>query len=263
MLGIVGIIAFLTVLGLSLFITRLATIALTYTGLSWEAARFQARSAFTGTGFTTTEAERVVDHPVRRRIIMLLMIARSAGVVSIIISLILSFGGSQSDVGRLYRLLWIIAGVAVLLAAAKSSLIDRTLSRAIRWALQKWTSLDVHDYTSLLKLSGEYMVTEIQVREGDWLVGKDLSRCRLPQEGIMVLGIYRSDGDYIGVPRGETEIYDKDTLVVYGRSKSLRELEQRRADRSGDQAHDESVHEQKRHRAEQEQREQAHKQKRG
>ena len=118
MLGIVGIIAFLTVLGLSLFITRLATIALTYTGLSWEAARFQARFAFTGTGFTTSEAERVVDHPVRRRIIMLLMIARSAGVVSIIISLILSFGGYQSDLGRLYRLLWIIGGVAVLLAAA-------------------------------------------------------------------------------------------------------------------------------------------------
>ena len=70
MLGIVGVIAFLTVLGLSLFITRLATIALTYTGLSREAARFQARSAFTGTGFTTSEAERVVDHPVRRRIIM-------------------------------------------------------------------------------------------------------------------------------------------------------------------------------------------------
>lgn len=137
MLGIVGIIAFLTVLGLSLFITRLATIALTYTGLSWEAARFQARSAFTGTGFTTSEAERVVDHPVRRRIIMLMMIARSAGVVSIVISLILSFGGYQSDVGRLYRLLWIIGGIAVLLAAAKSNLVDRTLSRAIRWALKK------------------------------------------------------------------------------------------------------------------------------
>ena len=55
-----------TVLSLSLFVTQLATIALTYTGLSLEAARFQARSAFTGTGFTTSEAENVVDHPVRR-----------------------------------------------------------------------------------------------------------------------------------------------------------------------------------------------------
>jgi NhaP-type Na+/H+ and K+/H+ antiporter len=261
MLGVVGIIAFLTVLGLSLFITRLATIALTYTGLSWDAARFQARSAFTGTGFTTSEAERVADHPVRRRIIMLLMIARSAGVVSIVISLILSFGGSHSDISRLYRLLWVVGGVAVLLAAANSRLIDRALSRLIKWALKKWTTLDAHDYTNLLKLSGEYMVTEIQVREGEWLVGKTLRECRLPEEGMMVLGIYRSGGNYIGIPRGETKIYPDDRLVVYGRSKTIQELEQRRADRSGDEAHSNSVREQKR-RAEQERSESTHKRKR-
>jgi NhaP-type Na+/H+ and K+/H+ antiporter len=262
MLGVVGIIAFLTVLGLSLFITRLATIALTYTGLSWDAARFQARSAFTGTGFTTSEAERVVDHPVRRRIIMLLMIARSAGVVSIVMSLILSFGGSQSDISRLYRLLWVVGGVVVLLTAAKSRFIDNALSCLIKWALRKWTTLDVHDYTNLLKLSGEYMVTEIQVREGEWLVDKTLRECRLPEEGMMVLGIYRSGGSYVGIPRGETEIYADDTLVVYGRSKTLQELEQRRADRSGDQAHSNSVYEQKRYRAEQERSESVHKRKR-
>jgi hypothetical protein len=262
MLGIVGIIAFLTVLGLSLFITRLATIALTYTGLSWEAARFQARSAFTGTGFTTSEAERVVDHPVRRRIIMLLMIARSAGLVSIVISLILSFGGSQSDISRLYRLLWVIGGIAALLAVANNDFINRILSRMIKWALRKWTTLDVHDYTNLLKLSGEYMVTEIQVRGGEWLVGKKLRECRLPEEGMIVLGIHRDGGNYVGVPRGETEIYRNDKLVIYGRSKTLQELEQRRADRSGDQAHDISVREQEMHSADQEQRERAHKRKR-
>jgi hypothetical protein len=71
--------------------TRIAATALALTGLSREAARFQVRSAFTGTGFNTREAEKVVDHPVRRQIIMLLMIARSAGVVSIIISLTRAF----------------------------------------------------------------------------------------------------------------------------------------------------------------------------
>jgi len=55
MQGIVGIITFLVLLGLSLVVTRLATIALSLTGLSSEAASFQARSAFTGTGFTTLE----------------------------------------------------------------------------------------------------------------------------------------------------------------------------------------------------------------
>ena len=106
------------------------------------------------------------------------------------------------------------------------------------------------------------MVTEIQVREGEWLVGKTLRECRLPEEGMMVLGIYRSGGSYVGIPRGETEIYADDTLVVYGRSKTLQELEQRRADRSGDEAHNNSVREQDRYRAEQERSESAHRRKR-
>jgi Trk-type K+ transport system membrane component len=47
----------LIALALSLIITRVATMALMLTGLSRESARFQSRSAFTGVGFTTTEAE--------------------------------------------------------------------------------------------------------------------------------------------------------------------------------------------------------------
>ena len=85
MRGIIGIAALLTALGLSLLITRLASTALMLTGLSKEAARFQARSAFTGTGFTTHEAEKVVNHPVRRRVIALLMICRSAGLITILV----------------------------------------------------------------------------------------------------------------------------------------------------------------------------------
>src|SRR6056297_2866304 len=112
MVGIIGIIAALTVLGISLVITRIASTALSLTGLSWEAARFQARSAFTGTGFTTHEAEKIVSHPLRRKIIMWLMVARSAGFLSIIISLILSFGSTEDDPAtRLMRLSWLVGGV--------------------------------------------------------------------------------------------------------------------------------------------------------
>lgn len=76
--------------------SRIATIAITYTGLSREAARFQARSALTGSGFTTSESEKVVTHPVRRRIILLLMLLGNAGIVAAISSLILAFLGQQS-----------------------------------------------------------------------------------------------------------------------------------------------------------------------
>ncbi len=90
-------------------ITRGATVALTLTGLSAEAARFQARSALTGTGYTTSETEKVVDHPLRGGIGMVLMLLRSAGFVSILISLLLSFIEGEADsVDRLPRLAWLV-----------------------------------------------------------------------------------------------------------------------------------------------------------
>ncbi len=45
------------VMFLSLIVVRIGAEALTLTGLSRQEAKFQARSAWTGTGFTTSEAE--------------------------------------------------------------------------------------------------------------------------------------------------------------------------------------------------------------
>ena len=67
-----ALVSLLVTIALSLLITHIASMALTMTGLSRDLAKFQARSAFTGVGFTTNEAEKVVAHPVRRRILMLL-----------------------------------------------------------------------------------------------------------------------------------------------------------------------------------------------
>ncbi|NOK57506.1 MAG: potassium transporter TrkA [Chloroflexi bacterium AL-W] len=94
-----AIISLLLVITISIVITRIATIALTHTGLSKESARFQARSAFTGAGFTTNESESVVNHPIRRRIVLLLMLLGNAGIVTAVSSLILTFvnqSGPQS-----------------------------------------------------------------------------------------------------------------------------------------------------------------------
>lgn len=87
----VAISSLLLVLVFSLLITRIATIALTYTGLSHQSAKFQARSAFTGVGFTTSESEKVVNHPVRRRILLLMMLVGNAGIVTVIATFILGF----------------------------------------------------------------------------------------------------------------------------------------------------------------------------
>lgn len=247
MVGVIGIIALLTVLGLSLFITRLATIALTMTGLSRQAASFQARSAFTGTGFTTRESEHIANHPVRRRIIMVLMILRSAGLVTVIISVILSFATAAKESERLARLGWIIGGVVLLLAAGHLPIVSLGLEKLIGWALGRWTDLDVWDYSSLLKLSGDYAVSEMQVRDSDWVEGKELRECDLNEEGVTVLGIERAEGEYVGAPRGSTPIHKGDTLILYGRNEVLEDLDQRRGGGSGDVAHEEAVAKQQQH----------------
>lgn len=258
MVGIVGIIASLTVLGLSLVITRIATTALNLTGLSWEAAKFQARSAFTGTGFTTTEAERVVDHPVRRRVVMWLMIVRSAGLISIIISLILSFGSTGEDeLPRLIRLAWLILGVGLLWLAARSNYIERWMRRVIERALNRWNDLEIRDYPELLKLSGEYTVREVTVDENAWLADKRVKECRLHDEGVLILGVYRTDGRYVGAPMADTRIYAGDVLILYGRARTLKNLDEREAGVKGEAEHEEAVNEQRLEESEQQREESA------
>ncbi len=83
----IPIITMLVVIIVGLIITRIATVALTYTGISRDFARFQARSAYSGVGFTTSESERIVRHPVRRRIVMILMLVGNAGIAAMVASM--------------------------------------------------------------------------------------------------------------------------------------------------------------------------------
>ena len=69
----------LVTLALSSSVMRIAAVV---TGLSREAAGFQARSAFTGVGFTTGESELIVRHPVRRRIVSMPMLLGGVGLVT-------------------------------------------------------------------------------------------------------------------------------------------------------------------------------------
>ncbi len=251
MLLIVGIITLFVVLSLSLFVVRLATVALSMTGLSEQAASFQARSAFTGTGFTTSESEQVVNHPVRRRVITALMMLQSARFFGILISLILMIAGAAADLHQLYNLVWLAAAAAALLILTYSQNLEKLTKATMANALDRWTDLQIQDYARLLDLSGDYMVTEIKLDEDDWLDGKQIRDCNLRSEGLLILGITRDDGSYVGVPRPKTELHAGDRLVIYGRGEAVDDLDRREKGRSGDAAHEVAVSEQDRQMTEQ------------
>lgn len=242
----VAIVTLVVVLFLSLIVVRIAAEALTLTGISREAARFQARSAWTGTGFTTAEAEEVVGHPVRRRIIGLLMLLRSAGLVTAASTLMLSFVNVEERGEGLERLLLLLAALVALYFFARSEWVDRRLSRLIAWALKRYTAIDTRDYAGLLHLAGEYAVMELKVRRGGWMADKTLDRLDLPDEGVLVLGVVRRDGAYLGAPRGGTRLAPGDTVLLYGRSPILADLDRRRADPGGERAHRAAVADERR-----------------
>lgn len=225
------------VLALSLIIIRIGTMALMLTGLSQEAARFQSHSAFTGVGFTTSEAETITQHPVRRHIVMALMIAGNVGIatgISVLLLALLTVGKSEHLLSGLIALL---ISLIVLWTIAHSRWVERSLNRVIAAALNKFSQLEVRDYVSLLELSKGFSVTELVVDPEDWIAGKTLANLGLAREGVLVLGIKRQNGDYVGAPSGGSHINAYDQIVVYGPVKRLQELATRKADEAGEAAH--------------------------
>lgn len=231
---VIAIATLLVLMTIGLLITRIATVVLEATGMSTHAARFQARSAFTGSGFTTRESESVVDHPVRRKVIMWLMLLGNAGIVAAAGSLIIGFRGRGSDA---WRVLELGAGLIVLLVVSRSRYVDRLLTLGIGRALERFSGFVSRDTDSLIRLADGYTVSELSVEDGDWIAGRTLRETGLRDEGIVVLGIERANGRYVAAPSADSEIRPRDTLIVYGAARSVHELDDRRAGTAGDRRH--------------------------
>lgn len=236
-----GIVSFFVVIILSAIIVRIATALLSLSGLSDESAKFQARSAFTGTGFTSRETENVVNHPFRRRVIMVLMLVRNFGFVSVISTILLSFLGTSSDAQVLIRVGILVGGLLFLFLLSRSKLLDRWLRRIVERALRHSQLVHVADYENLLNLSGEHEVIETPIRPDSWLAERTLQELELGAEGILMLGIRRTDGYFVGTPNGGSYVDVGDRVIMYGRDEALRDVSERNLGPEGDERHRQAV----------------------
>ncbi|MDH3680625.1 MAG: TrkA C-terminal domain-containing protein [Acidimicrobiia bacterium] len=240
----IALIALLILVTLFLMASRVSAVALEATGMARPSAQFQARSALMGVGYTTAEAEYVTSHPARRRIVLFLMTFGNAGIVTGIGGFILTFIDTEAT-QTLRRSAILVAGILLILLALRTSVIDRLIGRATRAIVRRFTALDVRDHAALLPLENDYAITEIHARDGDWIVGRPLADLELTKDGVMVLGIHRASGDFVGAPRGETVFEDGDEIVTYGRTQILKELTSRPSS-TGDRTHDRVTKEQHR-----------------
>ncbi|MEM7549800.1 MAG: TrkA C-terminal domain-containing protein [Bacteroidota bacterium] len=237
----ISLISFLIIIVISILITRIAAVALMQTGLSKHSAHFQARSAFTGVGFTTTESESIVSHPVRRKIALILMLLGNAGLVSAMSSLVITFTSDDSNkLDNWLSISIIFASLFGLYLLSRSKLVNRILERIIKWSLKKYAGLEVIDYHMLLDLNGGFEITELTVEEEDWITGKTLKETSLRDEGIIVLDIRRGKESSLGIPEADDMIDVGDILTLYGRKEVLKELDHRKKGVWGDRAHTEA-----------------------
>jgi hypothetical protein len=236
-----GVVVLLVAVLISIMVTRIATVALTMTGVSHDLARFQARSAFSGVGYTTTEADQMTSHPARRRVVMILMLIGNAGLVTAVASIVSAMVNTGDPGSALLRSTVLVAGLLTLYLFTRSQRVESVMRRIFQRILQRWTSLEIHDYDSLLDLTGAYTVVEIDVGRDDWLAERPLGDLDLPDEGVTVLAVRRSDGQFLGAPGADVLLASGDTLVVYGHERVLQEVATRRAGASGQAQHDRSA----------------------
>jgi len=226
---------------LALLVNRIATAALVFTGMSREMARFQARSAFSTVGFTTSESESVVNHPVRRRIISILMIMGNAGFVGLIATVLATFTGEASGINIWLRMMILATVLTLLWFIGMSKWLDNQLYRIITRALKRWTNLEARDFVNLLHMGEGYWVTELIVQLKGWLINKRLEELHLTDIGVIVLGIERVNGEFIGSPTGSHRILGEDKLIVYGSQDNLTAFEENRSDFDGEKKHQQFV----------------------
>ncbi len=243
----IPLISFLIIIFISIIFVRIGATALELTGVSPDVALFQAQSAFSGVGFTTAESEIIVNHPLRRKIIRLMILMGSAGMTSSMATLVLTFVSGTSQT-ILWKAVILVVGLFGIYLFSRSKYLQKIMKRAFIKLLNRFTSLRVYDYEQMLGIGKGYTISRIVVKEDSWIANKKLKDLGLDEEGLLVLAIYRREGreeKFIGAPRGDTEIKPGDVLICYSREDVSVDIAQREKGREGDLEHKRRVREEK------------------
>ena len=221
-----AILALFIIASVSLIVVRVGATALMMTGISWDSANFQSYSAFFGVGFTTREAEMVVNHPLRRRIIRDLILAGNIGLTSALATLIVTFVQSNDTSQTVNSLGLIGAGVVVLILLSKLGFLQRLLDKLIRHSLERAGVVHALDYELLLRVESGYCISEIDVLPDSPVAGKSLAESRPADMGVVILSIQRDDGSFTGAPSAQDRIMATDVITAYGHETDLSKLSQ-------------------------------------
>lgn len=231
------LILFILTLVVSFIIVRVGAIAFQLTGLEWSLAKFQALSCFSGTGFTTKEAELITGNKQRRRIASVLIVLGNAGLVIMIATLASSFVPQQTILSRLsesflpfaippFLVIWvnlavIIVVVYVLYKVFTHEKFARKLTNFLRKKIIRREIFQRVSFEELLLATGGYGVSRVAVCAGSPIANKTLARSELRKYDVTVLAIVRGQ-ETIPNPEANMKILLGDELVCFGKLENIR-----------------------------------------
>jgi hypothetical protein len=212
----------LVVLTVWMFILWFGSIALEATGMERRKARFQALSALTGTGFTTREADDVVNHPSRRLIAGWLMFLGSVGIILflLIILAILVIGikpGTQLSPALIVALaippfaLIILYWIGVL---------DKAGTKIVNWMKRSEYFTPELSTREMVHQAGDYSVARLTIGRKAPEVGRKISNTSLAKHKINILAIERGDKT-LPFPQAKETVQAGDHLLCYGETAKI------------------------------------------
>ncbi|OLN23778.1 hypothetical protein BTO30_02175 [Domibacillus antri] len=200
-------------------VIEISVIAFMLTGLEKEVARYQAVSMLTSTGFTTDESQLILDHPVRRRISMFLILF-GAFSLAVIISAITNI---LSDDLRLNKLIMINGVLLVIFIAGKTPMTKKWLQHRFDYEMKKNLDLSELPIKEALFLNKDDIVTDISVEEHSHLCGLRVTQMTEQSRDINLLFIQRGEVN-IRKELSEETIQAGDKLYLYGDKHEIEKL---------------------------------------
>jgi Trk-type K+ transport system membrane component len=232
------LVLFIVTLIVSFVVVRIGAIAFQLTGLEWSLAKFQALSCYSGTGFTTKEAELVTGNKQRRKIATILIILGNAGFVIMIATLAGSLMPTKETIvakfsesflpSRVPASLVVWINLAIIIAVVYGiyrifthEKFVRKMTNILRKKIIKKEIFQKVSFEELLLATGGYGISRITVSSGSPVLNKTLAKSQLREYDITVLAAVRG-GETIPNPQANMKILLSDELICFGKLENIK-----------------------------------------
>jgi len=201
----------------------LGSAALEASGMDRRKARFQALSALTGTGFTTGEAESVVNNPRRRMIASWLIFLGNAGAIGFLVALIVWIRAGLTAPSP-FQMVILIASFIIFAILVGLGMMDRITSGVVK-AFRKGETVPDSLIGQTLHQVADYGVVRYKVGDKPPVRGYPLKEIGIAGTDLTTLAIERG-GKTLPHPKPEELVMPGDHLLLYGRIDEMAKLAQ-------------------------------------